>query len=308
VVDAVATVVAIDVGGEVLLVDEPTGRLQLLNASGGIVWSCLDSASTIAEICQDLAAVTGAPLEDVTADTIDVVDRLVAIGMVRPAGTGDPARPEPPRGHPHADDRVPQVTLHLEDDDGRTLRTHTLSVDGRAVLHTHDADRARAAAAAHGATVEPAGTRLDARAFVSDGDGDALLVLAREPSLLDLPERQVARLGWRPVDVPVRLDRETLALALADGSRTPVRAVVVLGYEPNLVGEMSMGHRVLMTSWAVARRGRLAADDVRVLARLMATTPFVWVVGYDPSDVVRAIGRLDRELPGAPAVSPVPSS
>ena len=113
---------------------------------------------------------------------------------------------------------------------------------------------------------------------------------------------------WRPVDVPVRLDRETLALALADGSRTPVRAVVVLGYEPNLVGEMSMGHRVLMTSGAVARRGRLAADDVRVLARLMATTPFVWVVGYDPSDVVRAIGRLDRELPGAPAVSPVPSS
>ena len=48
-------VVAVDVDGEAVLVDEVTSQLHLLNGSGALLWACFDGASSLSDICADVA-------------------------------------------------------------------------------------------------------------------------------------------------------------------------------------------------------------------------------------------------------------
>jgi hypothetical protein len=100
-------VAGVEVGDEVLLVDEVGDRLHLLNPTAGLLWRCFDARSTVGEISADLAAELGLPEDRVLADTSAVVrdlqarDLLVEPGErvpVGPSAAGAGPRPGADRG------------------------------------------------------------------------------------------------------------------------------------------------------------------------------------------------------------------
>lgn len=93
-------VVAVDADGEAVLVHEGTDHLHLLNATSALLWACFDGASSIAEICFDIADHLGVPFEQVLADTVAVVGGFLEQGLVR---DGAAAPPHPHGGGPHGE-------------------------------------------------------------------------------------------------------------------------------------------------------------------------------------------------------------
>jgi hypothetical protein len=74
-------VVAVDVGGEAVLVDEATSQLHLLNGSGALLWTCFEGDSSLAEICADVADALEVPFEQVLADALALVVDLADRGI-----------------------------------------------------------------------------------------------------------------------------------------------------------------------------------------------------------------------------------
>ena len=72
----------VEVEGEAVILDEANDHLHLLNATGALVWACLNGESTLGEICADLAEVLGAELPDVLAGTGALARRLNNDGLV----------------------------------------------------------------------------------------------------------------------------------------------------------------------------------------------------------------------------------
>jgi hypothetical protein len=70
----------VDVDGEAVLLND--GRLHLLNATGALVWACLDGEGTIAEIAADISEILGAPYDTVLEDTLTVARELGAEGLL----------------------------------------------------------------------------------------------------------------------------------------------------------------------------------------------------------------------------------
>jgi len=73
---------AVEIDGEAVLLDETTGRLHLLNATGALLWACFDGKSSIAEIVTDLAEELGAPRRVVLADTLAISRQLGEEGLL----------------------------------------------------------------------------------------------------------------------------------------------------------------------------------------------------------------------------------
>ena len=103
--DAVHTV---EVDGEAVLLDEATNRLHLLNATGALVWACLDGVSSVGEIVTDLSEGLGVPYDVALGDTLAVVRNLGEEGLLanvapprhRDAGRTDGRTPAPETGDP----------------------------------------------------------------------------------------------------------------------------------------------------------------------------------------------------------------
>jgi len=72
----------VEVDGEAVLLDEETNRLHLLNATGSLVWMCLDGESTIGEIVRDLSDELDVPYDVALADTINIVKGLGDEGLL----------------------------------------------------------------------------------------------------------------------------------------------------------------------------------------------------------------------------------
>lgn len=47
----------VELDGEVVVLEEPTGALHVLNPTAAVLWQCFDGHSTVREIADDLAAV-----------------------------------------------------------------------------------------------------------------------------------------------------------------------------------------------------------------------------------------------------------
>lgn len=77
---------------ELVLVDEVTDQLHLLNGSAGLVWQCFDGRASVADIALDLADGLAVPFEQVLADTRAIVTDLVARGVCVDGRRGAPAR------------------------------------------------------------------------------------------------------------------------------------------------------------------------------------------------------------------------
>ena len=88
-------VVAVDVDGEAVLVDEVTGRLHLLNGSGALLWTCFDGESSVADICADIADALEVPFAQVLEDALALVTELAARGACYDG------REPPPEGRVH---------------------------------------------------------------------------------------------------------------------------------------------------------------------------------------------------------------
>lgn len=102
VVLAVATTVrAVELGDELVLVDERTGRTCALNASGALVWACLDGEATVGEICRDLADGLAVPYEVVFHDVRDIARRWLDEELVKVANSRSVDREDPCCGDPH---------------------------------------------------------------------------------------------------------------------------------------------------------------------------------------------------------------
>lgn len=81
---------AVEVDGEAVLLDEAANRLHLLNATGYLVWECLDGTASVGELAADLGDGFGVPYEVALADTVAIVRSLAGEGLFENAA--------PPRG------------------------------------------------------------------------------------------------------------------------------------------------------------------------------------------------------------------
>lgn len=121
------TVSTVEVGHEAILVDEAGGWTHPLNASGALVWACLDGVSSLDEICLDVSEVLGVPFERVAADVEGLARRLLDERLATAPGYDPPglgaARAECICGSVHGDDGVHDVRAGgTEADDPRLLR------------------------------------------------------------------------------------------------------------------------------------------------------------------------------------------
>lgn len=75
-------VASAEVDGEVVLYDEGTGRIHLLNASAALIWACCDGSVTLDELAGELGQATAADPHQVRADVMALVGRLGRLGLL----------------------------------------------------------------------------------------------------------------------------------------------------------------------------------------------------------------------------------
>lgn len=112
-------IAGIDVDGERVLLDERNGRCHVLNPSANLIWSCLGTVGTVADLIDDLAGACGAPVETVSADVRRALadfaeNRLLDDGRTRP--------PRRPRSHgsdgPRYREEPPTACMQIVDELG----------------------------------------------------------------------------------------------------------------------------------------------------------------------------------------------
>lgn len=84
-----AGLVGLELDGELLLLDQRTDRLHVLDALGTVIWNVFDGDVTVDELTGDLADAFGAPAETVRTDLGGLVDALRAADLLE--GTEPPA-------------------------------------------------------------------------------------------------------------------------------------------------------------------------------------------------------------------------
>lgn len=72
----------VEVDGEAVLLDEGRGHLHLLNATGALVWACLDGASSIGDIVSDISDELSVPYEQALDDTLTLTRELGEGGLL----------------------------------------------------------------------------------------------------------------------------------------------------------------------------------------------------------------------------------
>ncbi len=96
-------VVAVAVADEVVLLDERSGVLHLLNPSAARVWAALDGRRSVAAVGRTMAVAHGVDVADVAQPVSALVAQLAAAGLVTlsedapaaGAGHGGDASPAP---------------------------------------------------------------------------------------------------------------------------------------------------------------------------------------------------------------------
>lgn len=102
---------SVELDGDVILVDNDSGAVHLLNPTAKIIWSCFDGSGSIADIARDLSEVFAVDLDAVTQAVVDLARRLGEHGLLQdvPRTAGD-SRFLPPEGSdPVSEGRRPTV-------------------------------------------------------------------------------------------------------------------------------------------------------------------------------------------------------
>jgi hypothetical protein len=103
-------VYTVTVDGEAVVLDQDTGRLHLLNATGALVWACFDGESSIEDIVADLSAELGVAADVALHDVLTIARQLGDQGLLanvepRSRAPASGRGPEGPRTEPSADPR-----------------------------------------------------------------------------------------------------------------------------------------------------------------------------------------------------------
>jgi hypothetical protein len=215
-----------------------------------------------------------------------------------------------------AGDASPNLSVLAGEQQGRIRVLHQLFRHGWTVLRTGSTGRLLRALIAEldGFLPAPEGLlALDGALLV----GERGAVVAPVNGVLQIPDRQLARLGLRRVDVaaplvdeerldvvvvPPRIDFDHMALADADDSpgdaqpaatpvRYPLRAVIVFGANTDDRAEPSPARRLGSLAPLVGRgHGPIRAHDLAVVSRLAARCDVAVVPRLD--DVSTVLTRL----------------
>jgi hypothetical protein len=77
-----ATTGTIEVDRDAVVVDEPSGRAHALNATGSIVWRCLDGSGPLRSVIDDLADAYAQPRPRIAADVVELVRHFARLGLI----------------------------------------------------------------------------------------------------------------------------------------------------------------------------------------------------------------------------------
>jgi len=91
------TIEAVAIDGGAVLVGADRARTYPLNASGALVWACLDGASSLAEISHDLSEGLGVPSDVISVDVENLARELLEQRMAIATGY-EPLSPDPALG------------------------------------------------------------------------------------------------------------------------------------------------------------------------------------------------------------------
>lgn len=94
---------------ELVVLDERTGRLHVLNPTATVVWQCLDGDADLATLAVELATAFGAEADAVRADLLTLARQLADDGLL--VGF-EPDPPAPGESAPR-DDEPPDATPRL---------------------------------------------------------------------------------------------------------------------------------------------------------------------------------------------------
>lgn len=75
-----------ELDGELVVLDQRTGALHVLNAPAALVWRCCDGADELGELAAGLAEATGADRAVVERDVLDASRALLAAGLLELSG------------------------------------------------------------------------------------------------------------------------------------------------------------------------------------------------------------------------------
>lgn len=71
-----------ELDGELVLLDETTGGIHVLNATASVVWRCLDGDIDVATLAAELADAFGVDASQVSDDVLGMVRQLAADGLL----------------------------------------------------------------------------------------------------------------------------------------------------------------------------------------------------------------------------------
>jgi hypothetical protein len=215
----------------------------------------------------------------------------------------------------------PNLSLHVGDQEGKTRELHRLYRRGSSVLSTSSTGRLVRAALNHlDAFLPPPPGLIPLRGDLVVGRAGAVLANDRL-TRFDLPERRVAKMGWRGPDgaaafldpatrevvvIERRLTLDAAALGEIDRrwprledeepvepGRYPIRAVVLLGTRPDHLLVSSPARRRAGLASLVETSVRPArAADIEALAVLDDGIEVVRILGYETSELVDVLRRL----------------
>ena len=77
-----ATVAWAELDGEIVLYDQNTGSMHLLNPQAGAIWVRVDGVASLGEITADLRDSYQGDQKEIGQDVADFVDRLIAEGVL----------------------------------------------------------------------------------------------------------------------------------------------------------------------------------------------------------------------------------
>jgi hypothetical protein len=75
-------VVSSEVLEELIVYSPGTSQVVSLNVSARAIWELCDGTRTVADICSELAGLTGVPARDLRPDVRGAIDKLHDLGMI----------------------------------------------------------------------------------------------------------------------------------------------------------------------------------------------------------------------------------
>lgn len=88
VVKARSDVTTVELGDEIVIYDDSTGKLHHLNPQGGVLWRWLDGSGPLADLAADVSAAYEADRAAVEADVVALARSLASRGLLEDVGDG----------------------------------------------------------------------------------------------------------------------------------------------------------------------------------------------------------------------------